>query len=90
MEEILRQILKELQHPNVDIKSVSIKEAAKILGISWSKLKSLMDAGLIRYMITSPRQGYQIPLWEIKRFQEQYMGYDLSDPWNPVKFDKAS
>lgn len=90
MEEILKQILKELQRPTTEVKSVSIKEAARIMGISWNKLKNLMDAGLIRYMITSPHQGYQIPIWEIKRFQEQYLGYDLSNPETPVKIKRAS
>ena len=41
MEEILKQILKELQRPTTEVKSVSIKEAARIMAVSYTHLRGL-------------------------------------------------
>lgn len=65
---------------------LSTKEAAVILNTDINFMGKLIDAGLLPYLQMRARK---IRRKALDTFMEKYEGWDISDPYNPIKLDNV-
>ena len=62
----------------------TVPEAAGLLGVSKDIAYELIKAGLL---VPLKFKSYRISEAELDRFINKWNGWDLSDPYNPVKLE---
>lgn len=66
---------------------LTVSEVAKVLKTNVDYVYSLNKAGLLRFMKLG---RLKVRKQTLEAFLEKYDGYDLNDPFNPVKLDEAA
>lgn len=74
--ESFRNSIPKIDASEENLQSVNSKRVMQILGIGKSALDNLIDSKILEP--TKVGDGYRYPLWMIKKYQEDYKGYDLT------------
>lgn len=70
-----------------ELKMLSQDEVAELLNTTRQHISILRDIGILR--ATKTGKGYMFSQQEIKEFQEQYKGYDVSNKFKAIESYKT-